>query len=337
MLYITTRNNTDPCTPLHVLQESRGSDGGLYLPFRLPRLSAEELQKLAQKSFNQCVADVLNLFFSTKISAWDIDYCIGRYPVRLQPLRNRIVIAETWHNPDWQYERLVKSIAQLLSAAIDSSGSWIPVAVQIAVLFGILGEKDIHGSDAVDIAVVSEDFTAPVAAWMARKMGLPIGNIICCCNENKNPWDLFSLGQMKTDGVSLSTNVPEADIAVPLNLERFIFACGGIEENRRYLQSYRSGLVYEPGAEQLSRMRQGMFVSVVSSGRVEATIPNVYKTHSYLMTPGAALAYSGLMDYRAKTGSTRTAVVLSKESPVCHKHAVAMAMGMTDKEIEEMI
>ena len=76
---------------------------------------------------------------------------------------------------------------------------------------------------------------------------------------------------------------------------------------------------------------------MVSSLRVETTIPNVYKTHNYLLAPASALAYSGLMDYRTKTGITRTAVVLCDKSPVCSVETVAKAMDMTPAELKKLI
>ena len=64
MLYVTTRNQKDAFTVSHVLRENRGADGGLYVPMRLPKLSKQECSQLLNLSFGQCVAEMLNLFFS---------------------------------------------------------------------------------------------------------------------------------------------------------------------------------------------------------------------------------------------------------------------------------
>ena len=65
MLYVTTRNNRDAYTAQRVLRENRGPDGGLYVPFREPVFSREEIDDLKEKSFHQCVAEVLNRLFNT--------------------------------------------------------------------------------------------------------------------------------------------------------------------------------------------------------------------------------------------------------------------------------
>ena len=68
MLYVTTRNNRDAYTAQRVLRENRGPDGGLYVPFREPVFSREEIDALKGKSFHQCVAEVLNRLFNTKLT-----------------------------------------------------------------------------------------------------------------------------------------------------------------------------------------------------------------------------------------------------------------------------
>ena len=67
MLYVTTRNDQEVYTAQRALRECRGPDGGLYVPFRDPVFSKEDIAALREKSFNRCVADVLNVLFQTKL------------------------------------------------------------------------------------------------------------------------------------------------------------------------------------------------------------------------------------------------------------------------------
>lgn len=334
MLYVTTQNNRDAFTAQRALRENRCPDGGMYLPFRTPKFSPAEIDGLADKTFNQCVADILNLLFKTKLTGWDVDFCIGRYPVRLEELRHRIIMAETWHNPDWNYERMVNNLLDHLCGGDAVPTDWAKIAIRIAILFGIFGELKRSGIETADVAVVSGDFSAPMSAWYARQWGLPIGNIICCCNENNNLWDLICHGQLRTDTLSIPTVMPEADVALPADLERLIYESGGTGEVERYLDACRRGGMYCPNDAILSKIRKDLFVSVVSSGRIETTIPSVYKTHGYLMSPYSALTYAGLLDYRAKTGETRHAIVLAERSPACDAETVAGTLGIPLQMLE---
>lgn len=337
MLYKTTRNDQDAVTVQHVLTRNRGEAGGLYLPIHFPKFTEEEQNRLCTMSFNQRLAEMLNLFFSTRLTGWDVDFSIGRYPVRLEEFPHRIYLAECWHNLDGKYAFLEQKLLQLIDTRSEDAGSWVKIAVRMAVLAGILGEKSELGHGSVDFVMVSGDFTVPISAWYLRKMGFPVRNIICCCNENNQLWELICHGQMRTDGVAVQTFIPEADIALPANLERLIYGCCGREEVVRYLESVSSGSVFTVSDSLLAEMRKEIYVSVVSSDRVETAIPNVYNSYRYLMTPASALAYSGLMDYRSKTGIIGPAVVLCDDSPACFVNAIAKAMNMTTEELGKLI
>lgn len=338
MLYITTRSNRDAYTAQRVLRENRGPDGGLYLPFRTPAFSQAELDALAELPFNQCVGELLNRMFKTKLTGWDVEFSVGRYPVRLETLRGGIFMAEAWYNPEGRFERMAADLAALLRGGEkEAPGDWTRIAVRIAVLFGIFAELKRAGIETpVDISVVSGDFSAPISVWYARQWGLPIGNLVCCCNENKGVWDLIAHGQFRTGAVSVPTAVPEADVTVPEDLERLIYECGGSLEVQRYLDACRRGGVYCPNEAVLGKLRQGVYVSVVSAQRMGTTIPSVYRTHSYLLSPYSALAYAGLLDYRAKTGVIRPSLVLAEKSPACDAEATAQCLGISAEELRKL-
>jgi len=312
VLYVTTRNDSDAFTAQRVLRDRRGPDGGLFVPFRLPRLSEGEVLALGEKSFNSAMAEGLNLLLNTRLTGYDLDFAAGRRCVRLKSIHERLIVAECWHNPDWDISRMVRDITELVSVSStnEDPGDWPEIAVRIGIYFGIFCELIRSGvaspEKTVDISVIAGDFSGPMAAWYARAMGLPIGNILCCCNENGNLWDFICHGQLRTDGVAKTTAVPEGDFVVPAGLERLIHAWGGIEEVDRYLQKLRRGGTYYIEDRLLRNLRQGLYVTVNSSPRILAAIPGLYTTHGYLTGPAGALAYAGLQDYRARTGERMT-------------------------------
>lgn len=344
MLYVTTRNDQEVYTAQRALRESRGPDGGLYVPFRDPVLSEEDILSLREKSFNRCVADTLNLLFQTRLTSWDVDFAIGRYAVRLQMLGKRLIVSEGWHNLESDFSRLVRNLSALLQgekSAQVSTGSWVEVGIRIAVIFGIFGELMREGvagkNQKIDISVVSGDFSAPMSAWYARKWGLPIGNIVCACNDNSNLWDFICHGTLRCGDVALTTDTPCADVVVPEGLERLIHGCGGVEETERYLDAVRKGGNYYAEDALLHRLRKGIYVTVSSRNRTESTIPTVFGTHSYVLSPYGALAYAGLQDYRARTGESRTALLLEERSPLLDEQRVSSALGITAQMLKEYL
>lgn len=342
MLYVTTRNDREVYTAQRALREGRGPDGGLYVPFRDPVFPDEDIRALKEKSFNRCVADTLNVLFQARLTSWDVDFAIGRYAVRLKMLGKRLVISEGWHNLESEFSRIVKNISALLQGekhAEICSGSWAEIGIRIAVLFGIFGELMregiVDGDQKIDISVVSGDFSAPMSAWYARKWGLPIGNIVCACNENSNLWDFICHGTLRCGDVALSTDTPCSDVIVPEGLERLIHACGGTEETECYLDTVRKGGNYYVEDVLLHRLRKGLYVTVSSRSRMVSTIPTVFGTHSHVLSPYGALAYAGLQDYRARTGESRTALLMEERSPLLDAETVSSALGITADVLNE--
>lgn len=342
MLYVTTRDQREVYTVQYPLTQNRAPDGGLFLPFHSPSFSEAEIAGLKEQTFNQTAAALLNRMFGTKLSSWDLDFAIGRYPVRIYPLRHRILMGETWHNPEWDFARVLRILREKVGSQLEPyPGNWLEIGIRIAVLFGIYSEllrsEILQPGEKIDVSTVSGEFTGPISAWYARQWGLPIGSIICCCNENSELWNLICQGQFHTGNLSVSTSTPEADVAKPENLERLIYGCGGTGEVERYLESCRRGGLYVPGDGVLAKLRNGMFVSVISNHRMEKTIPGVYTTHGYLLSPYTALAYGGLLDYRAKTGQLRHALVLAEKSPSRDAQTVCRAMKITKEELQKLL
>ena len=335
MLYITTRSRRDAYTAQRALRESRGPDGGMYLPFRGPSYSSEEWRELAAAPFGQRVAEILNRMFGCKLTCWDVDVCIGRNPVPLVSLGHRTLAAELWRNPGLSYDYMARELAEQLLDASDYKTGWLAIALRVAQLFGIFGQ--LNTDEPTDISLISGDFSAPISAYYAKQWGLPIGTIICCCNENSGLWELLCHGQLRTDATSVRTAIPEADVALPEQLERLVFEAGGEAEVARYLEVCRRGGAYAPSDPVLANLGRDFRVSVVSSSRIGQTSSSVYRTHNYVLSPAAALSYAGLMDARAKPGLHKTALILAEKSPMLDAGYTAASLGIAETELNDIL
>lgn len=319
MRYVTTRKDQETYPARKALEEDRGPDGGLFLPALTPNFSLEELEKLWEKPFTARIAQVLNGFFDTAITQWDVDFCVGRHPVELVGLPQKILVAQCWHNWEGELAYLVRVLASRLRPDAEPVPTdWLEVAVRIALLLAILGQvRETVGfsqGQKVDISLLSGEFYGPISAWYARLWGAPIGSIVCCCNENNQIWELLHRGQLHTDAVAVQTAMPLADVAVPAGLERLVFATGGARETGRYQQILRQGGVYAPGEECLAAMARGMAVSVVGKQRMEATMRSVYACGT-LLGPYDGLCHAGLLDHRTHTGGRAWALIFSERAP----------------------
>lgn len=339
MLYAATRNKSNVETAYKAIHLDCASDGGLFTPFRLVAFDQEQIQALKDRSFGQNMAHVLNYFFSAGLTGWDIEFAVGRNPVRMSTIPHRIFVAEYWHNSQWRFDHVVQLLSDRLRSegAGDVPANWVNVAVRIAALFASYGQllaaKQVEMGDVIDVAVTSGDFAGPIAAWYGRCLGLPVGNILCGCNANGGLWDLINRGEMATGGIAVKTETPDMDVVVPRNLERLIYGTLGMEENLRYLDCCRTGSVYAVDEQQLEQLRSGFFAAVISDNRVESITHSVCRTNGYVFSPYTALAYGCLLDYRAKTGETRNVLLLAERSPTCDVERVARFLRTDTSEV----
>ena len=322
MLYVTTRNTAEQYTALRTLGHNCGPDGGAFVPFRLPSFDREAIEGLKDLSFGGCMALVLNKLFLPWLDGVELDFALGRNPVKLREMSHRIAVAELWHNIHWKFDWVVKELTQRLrteSQQMLPVTEWAELAVRIGVLFGIYGQLLRSGAVSVDqgldVAAASGDFAMPMAAWYARQMGLPVGTVICC-DERSAIWDLLHHGQVRTAE------------PLPQGLERLIYGCLGEEEACRFAKTCERRGVYDLDEEKLALLQQGMFASVVSQRRTARGIASVYSGKGYLMGPETAMAYGGLQDYRATAGESGFALILAQRRPKDDLETVAAAIGL---------
>lgn len=319
MLYITTRNKTDSYTAYRALHEGFAPDGGHFLPIRLPLFSKDQIEEMKENSFCETVARVLNIFFSARLSGWDIEFAIGRKPSGFAGIGRKIMIAELWKNTENSYKACAERIYALLCGSESSKKKvfgWPSVAIRIAYIFGVfcsLFREDIATADA---AVAGGDFETAISLWYAKKMGLPIGRIICGSNENCGIWDLIHKGQIDMGATVVSTDTSDMDAAVSTGVERLIYGTLGLSENLRYLSAVERKTTYQIKQDELPLLNDGLFCSVVGKDRGRDIMKSVQSTHDYLIDPYTAIAYGALQDYRAKFGENRITILFAEENPV---------------------
>ncbi|MBQ3251833.1 MAG: hypothetical protein IJB02_01135 [Oscillospiraceae bacterium] len=305
MLYMTTRDDHDAFTSHKALLENSAPDGGLYIPYKLPMFSKEQISSFINLSFAETVAKMLNLFFSAQLNSWDIDFCLGRNPLKLGYPGRKSVVLETWHNPGRSYAYAANSLNTLLIK--DKKGqvsSWTGVAITIAFMFGayveLCKENILQPHDSFDICVRAGDFTEPAAALYCKQMGLPIQKIIICTKENSAVWDLVNHGQFGTALLHPKQK---------LGMERLIRSIFDSTEVAHYKAACERHGVYTLSEENNLVLAEHIFAAVIGSERSNNFAGNVFNACGYPLDPDAAICYAGVQDYRAKTGQGSLAVL----------------------------
>ena len=341
MLYATTRSKVATYTAQRALKEDRTPDGGLYVPTKLPLYGREELSDLMRQPAGEIVARILNDFFNTKLGRLDVEFALGKRIFGMARINHRIVIGELWRGRDGGFEDLCRRLTDRVSAevGVQTPGTWMRIACRIAIVFAMFARLRAEGllktGELLDAAVLTGQFEGPYALWAARKMGLPIGEIICCCNENSGVWDLINRGQMKLSAKAAKTITPDCDTVVPEALELLIHAKLEWDDVAEFLDVQKRGGTYFLNPEEHRHFREGISAAVVSDKRIQLAIPNLYRTNGYLLCPYSALVYTGLMDYRSRPGPRRAALILSEYDPRLNAGAVERALAISDQELRD--
>lgn len=344
MLYLTTRTPNDTYTPARTLTDDRAPDGGLFVPMKLPKLDREQLNNISQNSFSQNVADLINLLFGTGLDSWAVEFAIGRYPVKTVAIGTRELVAETWHNPVWKFDRLVRGIEKAIRQSDeirDIPSEWLMTASRMAVLFGVVGDlmaqQKVSDDNPIDVAYPCGTFSGPMAAWYAKQMGLPIGTVLCCCNDNNGVWNLLHKGQIRTDAQPVATSTPQCDMMTPSGLERLVYSTLGIKSASAFAQTIQNGGMFYLESEEQRKLRDGFYVPVTGGKRLESAVKSLYYSCGYPADAYTALCYSGMLDYRSVTGESRPVLIISEESPDYTLVYLAKCLNITPGELKTRI
>lgn len=331
MLYITTRKQNDAYTAYKALHENCAPDGGRYVPFRLPCYSREELSALCANSFSGIVANILNIFFSLRLQNADIEFRIGKNNLKIASMNHKIVVAELWHNIDGSFAYIEKQLNTVLSGACGEPTYWVKIATKIAVLFAVYGEllnsDQIEPGQNFDISVPDDYFLTASAAIYCKKMGLPINMIICSCKGSGELWDFIHRGELNTAAVAAGL-LPE--------MERLVQSTLGFSAVEKFRDTCERGKTFCVSEEDIPTLNRGLFCSVSGTERTKQTINSIFRSNTYLIDAKTALCFSGLQDYRSKTGESWPTLILAETTPSASSAEISNATGIPADKLSDI-
>lgn len=213
-----------------------------------------------------------------------------------------------------------------------NSINWGRLLPQIVYYFSayceLVNSKYVRIGDDVDFAVPTGNFGDILACWYAKKMGLPIGKLICASNENNVLADFFKTGIYDRNRAFHTTISPSMDILVSSNLERLLYSvCGDDVLVAEYMRSLNEKGSYTVGSDIFKVLSDNFVGGFCSDADTKKTIASVYNKHNYLIDTHTAVAYKLMNDYRNTYVSKRPTVVVSTASPFKFCDSVLNALG----------
>ncbi|MCL2856850.1 MAG: threonine synthase [Oscillospiraceae bacterium] len=180
----------------------------------------------------------------------------------------------------------------------------------------------------LNIAVPTGNFGNILAAYYAKKMGLPVGKLICASNRNNVLADFISTGVYDKRREFFTTSSPSMDILVSSNLERLLHALTG--EDDAAVTGFMSALgregVYTLPAQMLDALKFEFYGDFCDETETAETIKGAFQNHNYLCDPHTAVALKVYRDYVEKTGDATKTLIASTASPFKFVDSVLTAL-----------
>ena len=217
---------------------------------------------------------------------------------------------------------------RLSSANSINVGRLVPQVVYYAhACRELLRRGEAKPGEAIDFVVPTGNFGDIFAGYLAKRMGLPVGKLVCASNANRVLADFLQTGVYDRRRPLNPTLSPSMDILVSSNLERLLYLSSGGDAAlvRGLMDSLRERGWYQADGGIMAAVRESFTGAWADDARTLDAIRETWETHRYLLDPHTAAAWSALP---ALGEAGRPRVVLSTASPFKFPEAVFKALGM---------
>ncbi len=199
-----------------------------------------------------------------------------------------------------------------------NSINWGRLAPQIAYYVSaycdLVADGKITLGDKMNVCVPTGNFGNIFAAYIAKRMGLPINKFICASNKNSILTDFLNEGTYDRNRDFYTTMSPSMDILISSNLERLLYLVGGSERTAKYMKELSEKGVYTVDADIKAALDAEFAGYFADEDECAATIKNTF-AEGYLCDTHTAVAITAAKKYQAETGDDTHTVVASTASP----------------------
>jgi threonine synthase len=183
---------------------------------------------------------------------------------------------------------------QLSSANSINWGRLLPqIVYYVSAYADMVAGGGVTPGGEIDVCVPTGNFGNILAGYYAKRMGVPIGRLLCASNENNVLTDFIATGTYDISGRTfMTTPSPSMDILISSNLERLLFELSGdaasVVEWQEHLRRDRRFVI---DRDTFGKMREHFAGDWVGNDESLAVIRRVWEEHGYLLDPHSAVAW----------------------------------------------
>ena len=213
-----------------------------------------------------------------------------------------------------------------------NSINWGRLVPQIVYYFSaycdLIEQGKIALGDKINFVVPTGNFGNILAAYYAKRMGLPVNKLVCASNSNNILTDFLTSGEYDKNRDFYTTTSPSMDILISSNLERLLYHAGGEDDSLiiSLMKSLSEGGKYTVSDELINTIKADFAAGFCAENEVMDTIKNHFEKYSYLSDTHTAVALKVYEDYVEKTGDDIPTVIDSTASPYKFSKSVLTAI-----------
>ncbi len=228
-------------------------------------------------------------------------------------------------------EKLAENNMLFSSANSINWGRLAPqIVYYISAYCDLLQRDDFEGE--FNIVVPTGNFGNILAAYYAKKMGVPVGKLICASNSNNVLTDFIKNGTYDRNRNFYTTISPSMDILISSNLERMIFELSGNDDKKvaAWQKSLSENGSFTVDEDIKAKINDLFWGGCCDDSQTLKTIGKYFKEYGYLCDTHTAVALNVYEQYVKETGDDKATVIASTASP--YKFAKSVLSAVSEKE-----
>ncbi|MGI6256317.1 MAG: threonine synthase [Acutalibacter sp.] len=193
----------------------------------------------------------------------------------------------------------------------------------------LVRSEKVNLGDPMDVVVPTGNFGNILAAYYARKMGLPVRRFVCASNANKVLTDFIRTGTYDRRREFHATASPSMDILISSNLERLLYDLAGEDSAQLacWMQDLAETGVYSVGEAVKEKVQELFYGGFCGDGSTFETIRELWDSEHYLCDTHTAVAVDVYRQYLRDVGVAPVpAVIASTANPYKFSGSVLEAL-----------
>lgn len=215
-----------------------------------------------------------------------------------------------------------------------NSINWARVLAQIVYYFYAWSRIAQDEATCVDFSVPTGNFGDIFAGYVARQMGLPVGQLVLATNENNILSRFVATGDYSIDTV-VETLSPSMDIQVASNFERYLYYLLGTDSTAlvKMMDTFATEHVLTFDATQQKQVHADFSTMTIDTDVTLKTMKDFYTQTDYILDPHTAVGVAAAQKLHC---ASRPMICLATAHPAKFADAVLRAIGIDPPRPESL-